>query len=247
MSRLLPLSTGRATGHARTESDGLVSLTDAQIEFDLKLAETFVEFANGAAASVFDWVPAAQSRLASQAGHPMGFNPFPKADEATLRADAGGIAFLASHPTYLDSPPGRFPLDLAPIFDFLNRHLAQLQIVTLWRLRRDRTLEECSIPRLDSIERCFAYVLAMVLLDRHHLGRGIKACQLIETKVSALEPGGYARSGVGRLTVRMHFFLDVPNSKRIFCCPQHAATHRKRQQREKERSRTRTSRRRPKS
>lgn len=205
-------------------------IADATAALDLRLARAFVGFLNGGGwREAFAWVPAELERLASLAGVDYTGVPFAGLDsrpephmptrEAALRGDAAmAVQFIDAAVTSqgLDSHEFRH------VRDRLNEQLAAFQVINVWRLATDGELREASIPRLDSPERCAAYVLGLMLLDRHDLRRGIKPCKKTDVQILGRGPG--ARHFT-------HFFLDLPNSKRLYCSPQHSAVDRKRRER----------------
>jgi hypothetical protein len=108
-------------------------------------------------------------------------------------------------------------------YQALDRQMRPLQIVHFWRVRSDGVMLDIALPVLDTVARCCAYVIGLALLDRHNLQRGIKRCRLMKKL-----------PGPDRLRRRheaWHWFIDLPNSKQLYCRPQHAAAGRKRRQR----------------
>jgi hypothetical protein len=102
--------------------------------------------------------------------------------------------------------------EAAMVRDALTEALSALQIGHFWRFADDH-VEDIAIPRLDTPEPCVAYVLGLAMQDRQGLRKGIKRCRLWGP------------------SEQPHYFVDLPNSKQMFCCPRHAATFRKRVER----------------
>jgi hypothetical protein len=217
------------------------TLADTQRGFDLGLAHSLVYLLNTGDTSSFDWVPPAQSGFAREAGRqdlrfPPMPPPNPPVDDTKFdQLDAVGLLTTFDMPRLLNDLRKPRPRATTAALGqglsrFLTDHLSVLQIVTFWTVNPKLEVEEVSIPRLDTVERCIAYVLGMMLLNRHGLLYGMKRCVLTEPLIDAktINP----RTGKPRVIGTLpHFFLDLPNSKRQFCCVQHAATHRKRQER----------------
>jgi hypothetical protein len=79
-----------------------------------------------------------------------------------------------------------------------------------------------------------------MLMDKHDLRRGIKVCGLMDIKAIARRTG---ESTVDlNVVVAPHFFIDLPNSKRRFCCTKHGARDRKRRERAAARRKVRQAR-----
>ena len=189
--------------------------TGLRREIDERLTRSFVDFLNGKdGPAAFGWVTNELNRAAQWLEVPGRFDhiqQLPDEDQARKRALAA-MSWIAS----LDSD--LFAQDEAAAelrrlmgFPTLAAEIAALQIVHVWRVSRDGTLIDIALPKLDSVTRCCAYVIGLAMLDRHHLRRGIKRCRL---------PGP------------VHYFINLPNDKRAYCCARHAATHRKRRERE---------------
>jgi hypothetical protein len=111
-----------------------------------------------------------------------------------------------------------FDEEIAGMLDYayyyLDKQLRPLQIVHFWRVNELGRLIDTAIPVLDTVERCCAYLTGMALLNQHDLRRGIKRCRL----AANISPGEAMRNlGV------WHWFIDLPNSKQMYCCPKHAA------------------------
>lgn len=208
-----------------------MSLADEQRRFDLRIAESFVAFLNGGRASVFDWVPAELARIAKLAGiESYAPTPLPRLDgrvwpepelpithETALRSNASAAAHFIDR--VLGHGEGG---DDTHVLGFLNEQLEPFQLVTVWRVNTRGGIAETTVPRVDSVERCCAYVVGLMLLDRHSLRRGIKECRLEDVLLRR----------EGKVTGwTYHYFMDLPNSKRLYCCSTHAATDRKRRER----------------
>src|SRR5262249_20675855 len=99
---------------------------------------------------------------------------------------------------------------------WLTRQLNMVQIVIFWRVEA-HGIVETAVPRLDSVERCLAYVIGLWLLDRHSLGRAIKQCPLIEDPDGARE----LSPGQPNYATLPPWFLQLPTSKRRFCSDRH--------------------------
>ncbi|HUG12607.1 MAG TPA: hypothetical protein VMM36_16445 [Opitutaceae bacterium] len=218
----------------KARQGGRQELSEALQRVDLRLARSFVGFLNGdSCREAFDWVPDELSKLATAAKIQYQAAKFPdmsvKPDpmkatpEVSLRwAAAVGVYFIECADTS-SNQLGLARDEFRHVRTYLSEQLAPFQLITVWQVGNDGTLKETAIPRLDSVERCVAYVLGLMLLDRHNLRRGIKRCR----KQDELQFEGKRIPG----SVVMHFFLDLPNSKRLYCSEKHAATDRKRRER----------------
>jgi hypothetical protein len=105
------------------------------------------------------------------------------------------------------------------------RLVRNTQIVNFWTVNRDMRVEAIEFPRLDTFTRCVGYTLGLALMNRQGFGQAIKACHLRD------------QSQIFHFGV--HYFIDVPLSKRIYCCEKHAQTDRKRRERASARQPTR--------
>ncbi len=207
----------------RARKSDMRSLAAEQMQFDLRLGRSLVSFLNGQdAATAFAWVPAEYARLVDHAG-PINFEPTkmlpldtrewkqPEFAALGLRAQvSAAVSFLSEHATLGHSK-------LWAVRDRVNEALETFQLVTVWRVNSRGQLEEVSVPRLDSVARCCAYVVGLMLLNRHDLRRGIKECGM--------------KIPISKTGYMPHYFMDLPNSKRTYCCARHAATDRKRRER----------------
>jgi len=228
MSRPRALQPEKQTGQSRS-----ALLSEAQKRFELRLAASVVDVFNRKTppSAAFDWVPSEQHQIAKLAGVEVRWG----SDVPRMRDNIDTLKFLEMTIAFTIAIGfGERGLDPDSKTDRLflkdvRSQLGSIQIVTFWNLLEAGHLEEVSIPRLDTTERCIAYVLGLMLLDRHGLRRGIKACR------SSIDPDPYAPDATAEEIARnTHFFIDIPNSKRQFCSEKHAQTWRKRVQRLRE-------------
>lgn len=218
----------RMTPKSRTGNRGALALSEQQKALDLRLVETVVEFMNGASAAVFDWVGPEFAQLADRAGV-RNYTPRTRLEfdrhqwKQPEYAEAGLRSYVTAVVSFLGQYEDLSRAEMAAVRDRLNDVLATFQLVTAWQVGDRGALDEVTVPRLDTVDRCCAYVLGLMLLDRHNLRHGIKQCQLRKV---ILRIDGEAAGWMP------HYFIDLPNTKRLYCCDQHAATDRKRRQRQ---------------
>jgi len=191
--------------------------TGLNAETDVRLARSFVDFVNGKdGPAAFGWVTDELNRAAQVLEVQGRFNRIKQPPDET-RVRRGAIAAM-SWVAPLDSDlferveSGAEYRQLG--YETIAAEIHALQIVHVWRIgARNCSLTDIALPRLDSVARCCAYVIGLVMLNRRDLKRGIKRCRLPKP-------------------TPIHYFIDLPNSKQLYCCVQHAATHRKRRERE---------------
>lgn len=195
-------------------------------QFELRLARSFVEFMNSKSTGLqaFGWVTQELNGAAKALGAVERFKELagPR-DETKLRKTVLNGLRCLEH-LQRDSGDLEFAAEFRELaYESLDRQLRALQIVHFWRVRYDGTVLDVALPLLDSVERCCAYVIGLALLDRHNLQRGLKRCRLMAT----MPPNDRLRQP----HLVWHWFIDLPNSKQLYCCPKHAAADRKRRQR----------------
>jgi hypothetical protein len=185
-------------------------------DFDLRLAASVVAFVNGQnAREAFSWVVEAQRLRVQRAGLASSAAEWRDTDWEHIGASNLRWRFRFTSTAqfgtqYADPALHASPRLIAGMDELYSDQIKAVQIVTRWKLEGG-SIHEYSIPRLDSVERCIAYVLGLAMLNRHGLRHAIKRC-LFRKSPDELH----------------HFFMDIPTTKREFCCDQHAQTHRQR-------------------
>jgi hypothetical protein len=202
------------------------ALQKAQAKFDRRLLESALKFGNGEGLEeLFAWVPGELQRLAEPVCTPQDLK------KAAFKWSDGG--FDAQYLRWqFRVCLGRFRRLEPRDDDLYNGQLSALEMVTKYRLVDGRLLK-VAVPVVNSVARCISYAIHLYMSDAHGLRAAVKECPFVADPLDSMDeeaPWGLILNPTTDENIRRipHWFLQLPITKRRFCCEQHSAAFRQR-------------------